>query len=77
MKFDGKDVEEAQQFPTQQEDRKKDNKNGHQFAEGQTTTVGLDSAGGQAENIERGKAEDHGPKNVVNVVATVGMPLQD
>ncbi len=61
-------MEEGQHFPAQQEDGQEDHHHGHQFAETQTASGRFETPGGQAENVEGGKAEHDCPENIVNIL---------
>jgi len=76
LKLDGEDAENVQEFPAEKKDGKQNNEHRHQLSEGETATVGLKAPGSEAKNIDGGEAKYNRPKNIVDIVPTVGVPFK-
>ena len=61
-------MEDAQHFPSQEEDRQKDDHHGHQFSEGEPVSSRLEPPRRQADDVQSSEAEYDGPENVVNIL---------
>ena len=66
----------AQQFPSQQEDGKKNHEDSHEFAKTQAAAMGFEAPRRQRKDVQGGEAENYNPKNVVDVAATTGVALK-
>src|SRR5208282_4488571 len=76
LEFDGEDAENVQELPSQKKNGEQDDEHRHEFSKGQAATIGLEATASEAENIDGGKAKDDRPKNVVDIVTTVRMALE-
>src|SRR5580704_17230611 len=72
VKLDGEDAEDAEQLPAQQKNRNQDDEHRHEFTESKPAAVGLEAPRGQAQDVQRGEAENYSPQNVVNIGAPAG-----
>src|SRR5258705_3325220 len=72
VQADGQDLEEIEHFPAQQEHGDHDGQDCQKFTKAHPIVVRLETLGDKAENIQRGKAKDQCPKDVINVTLLVG-----
>ena len=61
-------VEKIEHFPSQQQYRNQHDHNRQQLPEAQPTTRGFEASGGQTQNVQGGKTENHSPQNVVDIL---------
>ena len=72
VQANGQDLEEVEHFPSEQEHSDDHRPYGEDFSEAHAVAAGLEALHDQAENIERGEAEDERPEDVVDVALLVG-----
>ena len=72
VQADRQDFEEVEHFPAQQEDGDDYRAHSKNFSETHAVAAGLEALHDQAENVERGEAEDKRPEDVVEVAFLIG-----
>ena len=77
LQLDGEDLEKVKHFPAQKHNGDDHHQDGNGLSEIQAVAVGLKAAGDQAENIERGEAEDQRPQYVKYVALLAEIVQQE